>query len=131
MKHEVGVKINDPLPGIYPPVLDITYLSAGCTFHITGPEVLARWVTWLFKHRDVPNTKVLKVGDLGSIPVIFYMTEDAMWLTNGQIPDREDNDEGFIFFIGRESLDGLADSLARAHRSCVEKHGPPGEGVED
>jgi hypothetical protein len=131
MQPEVEVKFFNPLPGIYPSVLTFTHFDNSCCFQVAGTESLARWLAWLFEHRDDPETEVFNVGQFGSMPVIFYMDDQAMWLSNGPDPGVEDNNEGFLFYIPKECLNELTEALAQAHRRAVENPSALDGGVED
>jgi hypothetical protein len=140
MEREVHIGLIPTLPDIEPALLLVSFGTANLVFQVDKPGQLAKWLAFLFKHRDQPHPSsaavTLEVGRFGPNPVEFSIEGEDMMLVTG-IADQpnliamagtletvlgkpSEIVPSLTIYIPRELLDDLADGLAREHRQWVE-----------
>ena len=126
MKHEVDVYLFLPRPDAPQAALGITYDNANVNLRVSDPDVLARWLAYLFERRDSnrflePDEEtMLPVGECAGNLVSFGVVGDFMTLLVSPKTNRDYVEAGFHMEIPRDLLDDLADGLAREHRRWIE-----------
>lgn len=123
MQHDVDVSVTQDAPDS-PVTVSVDYGVAACKFAVAGPQVLARWLAYLFENRDRPgpdDPDQIELGRCGRNRVTFQLISDGMFLFVTPKFGEVDLGDGAILFIPRERLDDLADGLAREHRRWAEQ----------
>ena len=141
LEPDITIALFPPmLPGCQALLL-VSYGQSNLVFQLDQPEQLARWVAFLFQHRDQPHPSSapvkLEVGRYGPYPVEFSLEGEDMMLQTAVLDHALDVTvatalgvgpmeliPSLCIYIPRNLLNPLADALAREHRVWVELPAP-------
>ena len=128
MEPDIVVQMFPPVTRRTPALLLVSYGQSNLVFEVDRPEQLAQWLALLFRYRNEPDPPVppepLVVGRFGPYEVGFAIEGQDMMLAAVVTGYPKEIAPSLIIYIHKDSLDALADALAREHRQWVEHPAP-------